>query len=349
MRRHGLTARFRAKWLSNSATAKWPLTSQLQFCQLLADQLASGFSLRQAIAFSQEVKADLPKSVAQVATELAAGTDFVASLAPYLQPNVFYQLRLTTTYGDLGSALNQAATLLRLMATQKKRLRQLLLYPLALLLGMLGLFVTLQVGILPQLQQEIAPQRATSFAAGQYLIFVSVIGLGCFLVTSYRWWRQQSRLALASWYLRLPLIGRLCRAYYAYYLAASLSQLVNSGLSVKQMVTVLTQLPDQALLHQLAVTLSSQLAAGQSPVGWLRQQAYVPTQLVILLQKGSTNDQLARELHLYSDLRYRELVQASEQTLALVQPILLTVVALMIVGAYLSLLLPMYANLQGVM
>ncbi len=311
--------------------------------------MASGFSLRQAIAFSREVKADLPESVAQVATELAEGTNFVASLAPYLQPNVFYQLRLTATYGELGPALNQAATLLRLMATQKKRLHQLLFYPFALLLGMLGLFVTLQVGILPQLQQEIAPQRTTTFAAGQYLILMSVIGFVCFGVTSYRWWRQQSRLTLASWYLRLPLIGRLCRAYYAYYLAASLSQLVNSGLSVKQMITVLIQLPEQALLHQLAVTLSSQLGAGQSPVGWLRQQAYVPNQLVILLQKGSTNDQLARELQLYSDLRYRELVQASEQTLALVQPILLTVVALMIVGAYLSLLLPMYTNLQGVM
>src|SRR5699024_7912798 len=129
-------------------------------------------------------------------------------------------------------------------------------------------------------------------------------------------------------------------AYYAYYLSANLGQLLASGLSVKQMLTVLQQLPDRALLHQLADTLAQQLQAGELPVGWLQRQPFIPSQLVILLQKGQTRDQLARELVAYSQLRYRELVRLTEQALALVQPILLTVVALLIVGAYLSLLLP---------
>ncbi len=85
-----------------------------------------------------------------------------------------------------------------------------------------------------------------------------------------------------------------------------------------------------------------------SPVGWLRGQQFIPRQLLVFLQKGSTNRQLARELSAFSTLQYRDLVRRTERGLALVQPILLGVVALLIVGAYLSLLLPMYQNLQGV-
>ncbi|MCF7523434.1 hypothetical protein L3X07_09600 [Levilactobacillus brevis] len=57
---------------------------------------------------------------------------------------------------------------------------------------------------------------------------------------------------------------------------------------------------------------------------------------------------MGRELQAYSELQYRELVARSERLLALVQPILLGVVAVMVVGAYLTLLLPMYQNLQEV-
>jgi len=314
----------------------------------LADQLASGFSLRQAVSFSQAANSGLPRDVAEIEAQLLAGADFVPCLAPYLQANVYFQLQLTATYGELATALQRVATLLRLMATQRKRLHQLLLYPVGLLMGMTLLLVTLKVGILPQLQQEIAAQPLPAFSWQHYAEMgggLVVIGGS---VLMWRWWRQQTSLHLATWYLRVPVVGRIFRAYYAYYLTANLSQLVASGLSVKQMVVVLRQLPQSALLAQLASVLEQQLQDGHSPVGWLRQQAYIPPQLVVLLQKGSTQSQLARELEAYSHLRYQELVRLTERGLAMVQPILLTVVALLIVGAYLSLLLPMYANLQGV-
>ena len=287
--------------------------------------------------------------MAAIEGQLLRGRVFVSCLEPYLQANVYFQLQVMTAHGDLAEALERSATLLGLMASQRKRLVQLLMYPLGLLVGMVGLLITLKFGVLPQLQQEIVAQSAP---VGRWGHLYLEVGLGCGgLLGSYgawRWWRQQPRLKLAGWYLRWPVVGRIFRAYYAYYLSANLGQLLASGLSVKQMLTVLQQLPERALLHQLADTLAQQLQAGELPVGWLRRQPYIPSQLIVLLQKGQTRDQLARELAAYSQLRYRELVRLTEQGLALVQPILLTVVALLIVGAYLSLLLPMYANLQGV-
>lgn len=315
---------------------------------MLADQLTSGFSLKQAVGFLHATDYRLPASLAQVSEQLAAGAALVPCLKPYLQPNVYFQLQLTTRYGELAPALASAATLLRLMATQRQRLRQLLAYPLGLLGGMALLLGTLQWAILPQLQSSLAPQ--TSRELPHWPVVIGLVG-GTGLVAgvwALRWWWRQPILKRAAGILRWPLIGRIFQAYYAYYLTANLCQLVQSGLSVRQMLAVLQRLPQGALLQQLATVLAAQLRRGELPVGWLRRQTYIPPQLILLLQKGSTTAQLGRELHAYSDLQYQELVRRSERGLAWVQPILLTLVALLIVGAYLHLLLPLYQNLQGV-
>ncbi|WP_245155351.1 type II secretion system F family protein [Levilactobacillus yiduensis] len=333
---------------SNFNSGKWSLATQARFCQLLADQLASGFSLQQAVTFLRTVDGRFPADLQGVEAGLQNGEALVDLLTPHLQANVCFQLRLTTTYGDLGPALAEAASFLRLLATQRQKLRQLLAYPVGLFLGMIGLFATLQVGILPQLQQGLAPSVPVTGAWRQYL-WLGGLGLGGLgVVTGAKWWRRQPSLRLASLYLRLPLVGPILRAYYGYYLTANLSQLIRSGLSVKQMLTILHQLPERALLYQLAEVLTRQLTVGRSPVGWLRRQDFIPSQVVVFLSKGSTPPQLARELQAFSQLQYRELVRRLERGLALVQPVLLGVVALLIVGAYLSLLLPMYQDLQGV-
>lgn len=295
------------------------------------------------------VAGEFPESLAAIEAALLDGAEFVPLLAPYLQANVYFQLYLTTTYGELAPALKEAATLLRLMATQRQRLRQLLAYPLGLFISMAGLFVTLRIGILPQLQGTLTTTTVPHEIGWQRYGWLGGGLIGALLLFRlWRWWLGQSSLRLASLYLQMPVVGRIWQAYYAYYLTANLSQLVRSGLSVKQMFGVLRQLPQRALLRQLAMRLEAQLTVGQSPVKWLRRQEFIPYQLLVFLQKGSPEDKLTRELKAYSDLQYRELVRRLSRGLALVQPVLLGIVAILIVGAYLSLLLPMYQNLQGV-
>ncbi|WP_404820137.1 type II secretion system F family protein [Levilactobacillus enshiensis] len=304
--------------------------------------------MKQAVHFICVVADGLPNEVTDLERHLAAGADFVGLMAPYLQANVYFQLKLMTKYGELMPALDQAATFLQLMATQRRRLHQLLVYPVGLLASMALVFVTLRIVILPQLQQELGHGSGVANGWRIYLISGGGLLMGAIVILGWRWWHHQSSLLRAKWVLHWPVVGHLFRAYYAYYLTLNLSQMVHSGLSVKQMLRVLDQLPEQALLHQLATMLTQRLAAGDSPIGWLQAQPYIPPQVIVLLQKGSTTPQLGRELTAYSRMQYRELVQRSEQGLAIVQPLLLGIVALLIVGAYLSLLLPMYQNLQGV-
>ncbi|MCW3778952.1 type II secretion system F family protein [Levilactobacillus namurensis] len=330
-------------------TGNWSLTQQARICQLLADQLASGFSLKQAVGFLQATQPQMAPSLAQIATRLAAGQSLVTCLEPYLVAHVWLQLDLTATHGALRPALQHAATVLRLLATQRRQLRQLLAYPVGLLVGMGLLFGTLQWGVLPQLQTSLAPQlpdRVTWSLRGLGLLGL----LGSLVVAWLGWtgWRRATAIQRVTFLVRWPVVGTLVRAYYGYYLTETLSRLVQGGLSVQQMLRVLQDLPPQALLHQMADQLAQRLNQGQGPVDWLKAQRYLPPQLGMFLEKGSSTSVLARELTAYSQLQYRELVRLTERALAWVQPILLTVVAGLVVTAYLTLLLPLYHNLQEV-
>jgi len=112
------------------------------------------------------------------------------------------------------------------------------------------------------------------------------------------------------------------------------------------MLSSLKTLPEQSVLAQLAEQLTSDLNQGFSPTSWIDRQHCVPRQLLVFLTKGNSVAQLERELVTFSRLQYQTLTRECERVLGVVQPILLGLVALLIVGAYLSLLLPMYQNLQ---
>lgn len=276
---------------------------------------------------------------------LLAGMPLMAGLRPYLRPNIYFQLVLATTYGNFSEALIQAAEVLRMVAGQRQRLRQLLTYPVMLFVFMGGLFLTLQIGILPQLQAGMVGGKSST--PTNWYLWLGMIGgalIGLWLVGQY--WRSQTTLRRLNWLIRWPFLGGVVRTYYAYYLTANLAQLVASGLSIKQMLSSLKTLPEQSVLAQLAEQLASDLNQGISPTSWIDRQHCVPRQLLVFLTKGNSVVQLERELVTFSRLQYQTLTRQCERVLGVVQPILLGLVALLIVGAYLSLLLPMYQNLQ---
>lgn len=189
---------------------KWSLAQQARVCQLLADQLQSGFSLQQALTFMRTTDSRLPAELQQIEAQLVAGVGLVVGLKPYLQENIYFQLRLTSHYGDLGPALARSATLLTLMATQRQRLRQLLAYPVGLLGGMGLLFATLQYGVMPQLQTSLAPTTTgPRLTWPAYVAIVAIIGFGITGVAVARWWWHQPTLSRVRGYLRWPLVGRI--------------------------------------------------------------------------------------------------------------------------------------------
>lgn len=283
---------------------------------------------------------------------LKAGESFANSVREFVKPDLYYQLVLAEKHGELVETLNEIGTILVTKQKQRQKLQQLLQYPL-LLLFLLGLLVMgLSTYVFPELASWQTEQgRSTLTSLKQFWpIFVGVLMLGVallVLVTVIRW-RKFSADQRAQWLCGLPLVGKFYQLYYGYYVASTLAVLLQCGMSLKEILTVIDNFSPRSLLYCLGQEVRQQVKQG----GELRQlvlnHQYLPNEVAVLISKGATVKELGDDLAMLSKMQFKRLINQLEGMLALVQPVIFIVIALVIVGLYLSILLPIYQSVQGV-
>ena len=162
-----------------------------------------------------------------------------------------------------------------------------------------------------------------------------------------RWWSKQETITRHHWYSQLLIIGKIYRQYSYYYLSFNLSLLLKSGLDLKQICSFLNEFDKQSLLYQLGQQLRELLNAGSMPDELVKKYPFIPPELKLFLNKGETLENISNELAVYSEVSYRKLLKLIDKLIELVQPILFIVIAIIIVGTYLTILLPIYKTLGG--
>ncbi|AMV66313.1 Late competence protein ComGB, access of DNA to ComEA [Pediococcus damnosus] len=104
---------------------------------LLADLLAVGFSLGEALTFIKVVIPAKKHQIEQIISGLERGDSFSKAIKPFLNEDIFYQILISEKHGDLSESLQSLGIYLTAKQKQQTKLLQLLEYP-ALLLIFLG-------------------------------------------------------------------------------------------------------------------------------------------------------------------------------------------------------------------
>ncbi|NUF98486.1 hypothetical protein GYW21_06865 [Lactobacillus mellis] len=73
----------------------------------------------------------------------------------------------------------------------------------------------------------------------------------------------------------------------------------------------------------------------------------MPPEIDIALNLGHSNQQIALELQTIAEIKYQNLQQQLQKSINQIQPVLFLVVAGLILGTYLSILLPIYSMMKG--
>ncbi|PWF99606.1 type II secretion system F family protein [Levilactobacillus bambusae] len=333
------------KWRRSLPTGKWKTSDQGRLFKLLGDLYRSGFSLQQALTFLLTINASRFNDLPEILAKLKRGYSFSDAVVDYVEVDLLYQLRIAEEHGQFGKCLERLGQLMAMRAEQSRKFKQLLRYPVFLL----GLVLLIALG----LQRLVIPRLNEWSERGhpaQPSIHWWLIGLFLFLLSGFAIiiLMKQSHVVRLQFYCQLPIIGKIWRYYYAYYLTQNLSMLVGSGLGIHDIVKLTCQFSDTSVLGYLGRELARMLDTGQSPLIIVDRYSFIPKELTVLLTQGNSAPDLARELGAFSKLQYQYMVQAVEQGLGLIQPILFGIIGLAIVGTYLSLLLPMYHTIGGV-
>lgn len=324
------------------------LTFQADFFSLLADLLLAGFSISQSIQFMQALLPQYRDQLAKLNQTLAGGASLATGFERIgVKQDIVNQIKITQEHGDLTDSLTQIGRLLAEKMVQQQRLKQLLRYPLVLLGLILGLLITLRYIIGPELRQwqlsldkEVIVYWLLFIAA---IVILVVMMIGRFVQISLK----RDPLEKAQARSRLPFIGSAYRAYYHYYLLFNLAILLKGGLDLKAICRLLSELAPDSLLYCLGQQIEPQLEAGIPLAEIIAQQPLLPKQLALFIRKGRSLAHLSDELLMAARMTYQKMLDALAKLATYVQPLLFGLIALLIIGVYLSLLLPMYHMMEG--
>ncbi len=328
---------------------------QQDFTRLLADLLRNGLSIQESLLFMEKIDPRMLKAVRCLQQHLANG-DFVhQGFAQIGFSNMqVAQLSLATVHGDLIGTLQMMAKHAEDSEKQKATTIKLLTYPVLLLSFLLLIMSGMKWILLPQMavfqQQTGVNQLAIQFIQNGptslllvflFSLFIHKI-LGMYL-------KKKSAIQRAEFIMKIPIISKFYKYYYTSFFSFEWGKLLEQGFEMKNVIEIMEREGTTELMKEMTVSLKQSLEFGDPLHQCIGKWRFLFVELSQIIQQGELKGKLGSELLIYGDRLWLTLLKRVESLLKWVQPIIFLFIALLIIGVYGSLLLPIYQEMEGIL
>lgn len=330
----------------------------LLFGQELAALLKAGLPLVQALDIMLERQRDplFRRSLAGVREKVRSGTALSdAFLAEgELYPPIFgASLVAGERSGSLEVVLRRFVQYLRLTQGLKKKAVAAAIYPAALFTLMTGLVGVLVVKVIPAFQSFFEGLDAKLPTATLLLLRVAAVASGAFpwllaiglpsVFLAAAWLRREhSKEIVDRLLLRLPYFGHLMRMYATSQLARTLATLLSGGLPLLNAMEVAAASVGNRALGAAMREAAPLIREGKSLMTALESTGLVDGVALEMIKVGEQTGALADMLVAISDFFDEELDTRIATVLALVEPIVLVIMALIVGAMLLAFYLPLF-------
>jgi type IV pilus assembly protein PilC len=335
-----------------------PTPVLMLFGQELGALLRAGLPLVQALDIMLErqrnpvFRRSLTNVRDKVKTGIALSDAFRGEGALY-PPMLAASLVAGERSGSLEDVLRRFVLYLRLNVSLKRKAVSASIYPLMLLVMMSVLLFVLLVKVIPEFEKFYADfdvklpfltraLMALSTAMKEHLALI-MIGLGLAVAAFVAWRRREgSGVTLDRLFFRIPHIGRMMRIYATSQLCRTLSSLLAGGLPlVNAMDVAASSIGNRAMAA--AVSLAVPLVReGKSLTVALESTHMLEGVALEMVKVGEQTGALGDMLNAIADFYDEELETSIATVLALVEPIMLVVMAVVVAGMLLSFYLPLF-------
>ena len=260
--------------------------------------------------------------------------------------------------GNMEEVLGRYIAFQRLALTFKKKLAVSLVYPALLVTMVLVMLVFLVTYVVPefaklfenlnaQLPTITVIMLAVGTRAQKYLPFLA-IGLVLFVAALWRW-KNTDRGAerLDSVILKLPLLGDIWLKYQVANFSRMLSTLLAGGLPlVPSLETAGSSMSSRRILNGIVET-AARVREGQTLSGSLEQQKMFPELSVEMIEVGESTGALPAMLNSVAEFYEEDVQTALGATMALIEPVILIIMAVFVGGVLISLYMPIFSLGSG--
>ncbi len=335
---------------------KLPIRKQILFLRRICHLLERGFPLLEALKMTSW-DPSLAPITHTITEQLKTGQPMdTAFQQASFSRNVVSFLFFARINQDLPSMFRQCADLLNIQEEYTRKLKQVLRYPLFLLIFVIIAFGVIKRTIIPSFQSLFENEASKPFS----LIVLNVLDVG---ITGFCYMSAAIILALFLFKLYLPKLTMnqrltiyektpFLKEYQiftvTFLFATHLSSLLKAGLSLKHALEIIAGQTKYIILSHYAKMILIRLNEGI-----LLGQAVYPCSLIkgdvtTIFHHTNDLDTLSKELQVYSELLMDQLKERLTQTMQLIQPVFFMIIACVVVLIYASIMLPMYQWMEQI-
>lgn len=336
------------------------MKQQAQFLKRLGELITKGYSLLQGIEFlmihaNRKQQKDLNNCL-----DLLKEGELLHEALEKLKFNkdILSFLYFANQHGDLNIALTESSKMVEKQFQYRERMMKMMRYPLFLLCFVALMLYMIQTSLLPQFEILLSSMNRNELPFSVWFLnlaqiskmalIAGIVMLVFCAMYYFLYFKKLTPLERIRKLISIPYVNKYFILVVSYYFSSQLSTLIKGGLSIYQAIQIFEQLPYLLLFQEDAKEMKQQLVAGENLESIIRSRKHYEMELAIVITHGQANGELARELYDYSQFSLQRLEEKLGKILVMLQPIMYSIVGIMIMVMYLILLMPMF-NMMNTM
>lgn len=174
---------------------------------------------------------------------------------------------------------------------------------------------------------------------GLFLLILIIVG-GVFL---WRYSRTgRGKLALDDAKMAIPFVGTLYRKLYLSRISDNLSTMLTSGISMVESIEITATVVGNAIYEDLLTDVAEQVRGGSSVSEALSGNEEIPGIMLTMIKVGEETGELGSILKTLSKFYRREVTNAVDTLITLIEPIMIVTLGLGVGFLLASVLIPIY-------
>ena len=254
-------------------------------------------------------------------------------------------------HGDLAATLALISEQMKYKKEMKMHLKKILTYPLFMFLILIAFFVAFRIYFLPNISNLVMTRSTDDLATIQWSklllhmpdYFISLgVFMACLIIGVMIYIRKKNIQLRLQYLIKIPIINTFYKLTLTRQIARTIGYLLIAGFSLQQAIQQLKSQHFKQDLQYIASLLEERIIFGQTLSESVSRMPYFFHKFELFVEHGEKNGLLGRELLLYCEILDEKLKYYLSIVVSFIQPIFFIIIAICIIAAYLSILLPMY-------
>ena len=349
---------------TKKAKGKIPVKVLAGFCSQMATLMRAGVPISKALEIlTSQTEHPVFRSVLDdVYNSVLKGLSLSESFAPYtasFPPLMTNMIEAGEASGTLDSCMDRAGESFMRIAKLNNKVKNAMIYPAIILIVLIGLLVLMLVVVIPMFSSMYADAgselpgftqvllNVSDFVTRFWYIFLAV-AIGA--VVGFKTWlkTEKGRLKFDSTKLRLPIVSKLLKIIYAARFSRTLASLGSAGVPLTEGLTVTARSVLNRLIETEIYKAVDGISRGELLSTQLEKMGLFPPMIVYMVKLGEETGTMDDLLNQAADYYDEESDSAMQALTAMLEPLLIIVMAAIVVPILIGVLLPMF-NMHDMM